>query len=82
MEKIVLVGILEFSLNIISSGLIICHMLPYLLLNFDSPTQLCIDISSAVAKYCKAAAEKADPKTSDHPLNHLATVKQSFKRIS
>lgn len=53
-------------------------MVPYLLLNFEAPTSLCTEISTAVARYCKSYMEKTEQRSPDHPFNHLATVLSFF----
>ncbi|VDO34218.1 unnamed protein product [Haemonchus placei] len=57
-----------------SLGLVVCHVLPYLLFNFDAPNHLCL----SVCAYCGEAVKNADGLQADHPLNNLATMLSQY----
>ncbi|EYC42272.1 hypothetical protein Y032_0537g3116 [Ancylostoma ceylanicum] len=61
-----------------SLGLVVCHVLPYLLFNFDSPNSLCISVCTTLKQYCTDELKKLETEQADHPLNNLATMLQQY----
>ncbi|VDP33952.1 unnamed protein product [Heligmosomoides polygyrus] len=61
-----------------SLGLVVCHVLPYLLYNFDAPNNLCTSVCSALRQYCVESLKTVETAPADHPLNNLATVSLSL----
>ncbi|ETN74057.1 hypothetical protein NECAME_13241, partial [Necator americanus] len=56
-----------------SLGLVICHVLPYLLFNFDAPNSLCVLVCTVLIQYCTDELKRLELEQADHPLNNLAT---------
>ncbi|CAI4228998.1 unnamed protein product [Auanema sp. JU1783] len=56
-----------------SLGFVLCHILPYLLVNYEAPTPLCVAASTAIRQYCLKTIDNEVVKA-DHPFNHLATI--------
>uniref|UniRef100_A0A7I4YEW8 MOR2-PAG1_N domain-containing protein n=1 Tax=Haemonchus contortus TaxID=6289 RepID=A0A7I4YEW8_HAECO len=61
-----------------SLGLVVCHVLPYLLFNFDAPNHLCLSVCAVLKQYCGEAVKNADGSQADHPLNNLATMLSQY----
>ncbi|KAK6742318.1 hypothetical protein RB195_009904 [Necator americanus] len=57
-----------------SLGLVICHVLPYLLFNFDAPNSLCVLVCTVLIQYCTDELKRLELEQADHPLNNLATM--------
>ncbi|KAJ1371159.1 Sax-2p [Parelaphostrongylus tenuis] len=57
-----------------SLGIVVCHVLPYLLFNFDSPNQLCVLMCTVLKQYCSESLKKLEITQADYPLNNLATM--------
>uniref|UniRef100_A0A914RFC5 Uncharacterized protein n=1 Tax=Parascaris equorum TaxID=6256 RepID=A0A914RFC5_PAREQ len=55
-------------------SLIISSGLPFLMLNFDSPTPLCITVASALANFLTAKIPEEEGDVGDNPINHLSAV--------
>ncbi|WKX98706.1 hypothetical protein Q1695_013971 [Nippostrongylus brasiliensis] len=55
-------------------GLVVCHVLPYLLYNFDAPNSVCISVCGVLKQYCVDSLKNAEVSATDHPLNNLATM--------
>ncbi|KAE9419635.1 hypothetical protein Angca_005073, partial [Angiostrongylus cantonensis] len=56
-----------------SLGIVVCHVLPYLLFNFDSPNHLCVLVCTVLKQYCSESLKKLEITQADYPLNNLAT---------
>lgn len=57
-----------------SLGIVVCHVLPYLLFNFESPNHLCILVCNVLKQYCSESLKKLEIAHADYPLNNLATM--------
>lgn len=61
-----------------SISLLVCHTLPYLLLNFETPNSLCTSVANAISVFCNEEVGKVDGPPVDHPFIHLATVMNQY----
>ncbi|KAK6036432.1 hypothetical protein COOONC_26063, partial [Cooperia oncophora] len=61
-----------------SLGLVVCHVLPYLLFNFDAPNHLCLSVCAVLKQYCMESLKNAEGSQMDHPLNNLATMLSQY----
>ncbi|CAB3401270.1 unnamed protein product [Caenorhabditis bovis] len=60
-------------------ALFVSHTLPYLMLNFDQPNSLCIEVAHAISLFCDEIIKTQQPNApSDHPFIHLSTVMKQY----
>uniref|UniRef100_A0A915AQL7 Cell morphogenesis protein N-terminal domain-containing protein n=1 Tax=Parascaris univalens TaxID=6257 RepID=A0A915AQL7_PARUN len=59
-------------------SLIISSGLPFLMLNFDSPTPLCITVASALANFLTAKIPEEEGDVGDNPINHLSAMMRQY----
>ncbi|PAV74805.1 hypothetical protein WR25_11823 [Diploscapter pachys] len=59
-------------------GLLTAHLLPYMMLYFETPTQLCTQAAAAIKQYCISEVSRVDGAPADHPFTNLATVMTQY----
>ncbi|CAI5444117.1 unnamed protein product [Caenorhabditis angaria] len=59
-------------------ALFVSHTLPYLVLNFENPNGLCIEVANAISAYCDETVKTQSGAPADHPFVHLSTVMRQY----